>query len=278
MHCIMRGIEIPIESEKSMKRTTSNSVGRQERSDRRERFNRRLLGYSASAGAALAVAGTASTANAAIQYDLGFTGPITVSSANPTVSIDLTGGLIAPAFSVNWSGFSKKASTNLANPGWTYFKRAIHIAPKAAGAGAFASVAPVSIATNLPMGFVIGSGGRFSATKLGSIRHMNTVVNPPGGRNSSGTWFGEFFSVFGPPGYIGVKFNVGDQTDYGWIDFGESADGSVGTIYGWAYDDSGGPMAAGAPIPEPTSLAVWALGALAAAVGTGALRRWKKEA
>ena len=57
-----------------MKRAKSNSVGHQERRARRERLNRRLLGYTATAGAALAVAGAAGTANAEIIWDAGYSG------------------------------------------------------------------------------------------------------------------------------------------------------------------------------------------------------------
>ena len=75
-----------------MKRTQSNSVGLQERRARRDRLNRRLVGYTATAGAALAIAGTAGTANAGIVVDAGFTGPITVNSGSSPVDVNIVGG------------------------------------------------------------------------------------------------------------------------------------------------------------------------------------------
>ncbi len=52
----------------------------------------------------------------------------------------------------------------------------------------------------------------------------------------------------GALGYIGVKFHGHNDTDYdGWILFEGGADyyPLSGTIHGWAYEDSGGPITAG---------------------------------
>ena len=85
-------------------------------------------------------------------------------------------------------------------------------------------------------------------------------------------------SFLGTTGYIGVRFadpTTPAQTDYGWIEYAANDNATVGTIDSWAYDNSGAAVGAG-EVPEPTSLAVWALGALSAA-GVAVLRRWKKE-
>ena len=82
-----------------MKRTQSKSAGPHERRARRERLNRRLLGYSATAGNALAVAGAAGTADASIVVDAGFHGPYTVTN-NGSLNINMVGGSGGPEFSL----------------------------------------------------------------------------------------------------------------------------------------------------------------------------------
>jgi hypothetical protein len=87
-------------------------------------------------------------------------------------------------------------------------------------------------------------------------------------------------------GFVGVSFQVGAQTDYGWIRL-QVTDGGAGdgyphqvTAVDWAYDDSGAPSMAGhmggTAVPEPASatLALLAAGAL----GVCALRRRKQTA
>lgn len=41
-------------------------------------------------------------------------------------------------------------------------------------------------------------------------------------------------------GFLGVKFKVGDNTHYGWIQYEANGDASVGTIIDWAYEDTPG--------------------------------------
>lgn len=79
--------------------------------------------------------------------------------------------------------------------------------------------------------------------------------------------YGGFTNLAGTEarGFLGVRFLIGGQMKYGWIDVGvrpaTTAAGSGGIFfYGAAYESSGGPIAAGA-IPEPGTLAMLALGA-----------------
>jgi hypothetical protein len=56
-----------------------------------------------------------------------------------------------------------------------------------------------------------------------------------------------------------------DGEDYGWIKLSVSGGtnpytGPTATIEGWAYDDAGGDITTG-EVPEPTALALLALGA-----------------
>lgn len=82
---------------------------------------------------------------------------------------------------------------------------------------------------------------------------------------NQGTGAGNFTvdNVTGNPQYLGLKFQLasGGPTYYGWagVDITNATDLS-GVVTGYAYDDSGNAIAAGA-VPEPTGLALLALGA-----------------
>ena len=77
------------------------------------------------------------------------------------------------------------------------------------------------------------------------------------------------------PGYIGIRFDSGDGTKYGWIHIASVTNPTSYKIDGWAYDDSGQAIAAGQTtvVPEPTSIALFAAGAATIM----AKRRWKKK-
>ena len=64
--------------------------------------------------------------------------------------------------------------------------------------------------------------------------------------------------IVGNTQYIGVRFRVNDTGDdrYGWIgiDITNAAD-LTGVVTGYAFDDTGEPIAAGA-VPEPAGLAL----------------------
>ena len=249
-----------------MKHTKGNSAGPRGRCVRRCRLNRRLLGYTATAGAALAVAGTAGSADGAIVADNNFPGPITVNSLNPSVSFDLIGGGIhGSGFGIRlWSTNSSHFKSNeLAFVQWYPI-----------GAGAFNRVMTQNgIVSKLAKGATIGPNG--------AIINANDLVGlaAAGTYNASPFASGNFLGA--NPGYIGVKFslNYGHQTDYGWISHRNPRrclrchDYRLGLRRFRCADRRGRHRPA---IPEPTSLAVWALGALSAA-GVAMLRRWKKE-
>jgi hypothetical protein len=82
-------------------------------------------------------------------------------------------------------------------------------------------------------------GSLISSADTGSL-----FLNDPSGSNPS--W------VYGTRGYLGVQFTAGtDGLVNGWIDV---LYGPYLTVYGFAYETSGGPIAAGATaIPEPAS-------------------------
>jgi hypothetical protein len=80
-------------------------------------------------------------------------------------------------------------------------------------------------------------------------------------------------------GFMGVKFTEsgvnGGAAMYGWVQFTKDAGIPSGnptgiTIVDWAYDDSGASITAGAgAVPEPSSLALLAAGAMGLCVRRG---------
>ncbi|MGA3024786.1 MAG: PEP-CTERM sorting domain-containing protein [Bryobacteraceae bacterium] len=77
--------------------------------------------------------------------------------------------------------------------------------------------------------------------------------------------------------YALFSFPAGAHTDYGWIllsDFVSDTNGPDLTILGYAYDTSGNKIPAGdTGVPEPSTLAMAGLGALA--LGAAGVRRWR---
>lgn len=76
--------------------------------------------------------------------------------------------------------------------------------------------------------------------------------------------------------YVLFRFDVGSQTDYGWLELALGNPGGSGPfvrLIGYAYDTDGQPIPAGA-LPEPQRLPL-ALGALA--LGAVGVREWRKK-
>jgi hypothetical protein len=104
----------------------------------------------------------------------------------------------------------------------------------------------------LLLGTPIGPASTFSTTYDADLANQ-------------GTGAGNFTvdNITGNPQYLGLKFQLasGGPTYYGWIgvDITNATDLS-GQVTGFAYENSGGAIPAGA-IPEPSGLALLALGA-----------------
>jgi hypothetical protein len=105
----------------------------------------------------------------------------------------------------------------------------------------------------LPVGTIIGPDSDFSSTFDGTLRNQGTGEGNFTADNTDGN-----------PQYIGVRFqpDVGSPTYYGWIGFDiTNATDLTGRVTAYAYEDNAGvPIAAGA-VPEPSGLALLALGA-----------------
>ena len=113
-------------------------------------------------------------------------------------------------------------------------------------------------------------------TGSGEAFNYATAFAPGAVIDGSATEAGVFFgaqvlnsSTFTSGGYLGIQTSQGY---FGWMDLliepGAAGGNTRITVRGWAYDDSGAAIQAGA-VPEPTSLMLLAAGA----VGTAVRRR-----
>jgi hypothetical protein len=77
----------------------------------------------------------------------------------------------------------------------------------------------------------------------------------------------------GQQAFIGLKFDNSGTPNYGWADITVNSPASI-TLHGFAYDNTGSLLAAGDvnPVPEPSQIALFAIGA----TGIAAYRRRKQ--
>jgi hypothetical protein len=224
-------------------------------------LDRHFMGCAAAATLA-AVAGQAEHADAAIVY-------------SGVQNIALTNG--APGIYIN---LVTKASTSAPNSGWD-------INPYVnAGSSTFFGMYLPAVTTKLVKSSAAGAGGA-DVAKLpagATIDSTSTFIGQPaqfGFMNNAtvGDWTGTGL------GYMGLQFREpgvnGGATMYGWVQISKAiageppATGPTGiTFVDWAYDDTGAPIAAG-NVPEPSSLALLAAGAIGLLVrrGRAKLRR-----
>src|SRR5690606_19526628 len=119
----------------------------------------------------------------------------------------------------------------------------------------------------------LGSG--VSISSVNTFSNLDTAFANLAGGIGAPNWNG------GVTGFIGVSFDLGSGTRYGWIELQTPAtgfSGNTGTVLGYAYEDSGAAIVTGdtgglPAVPEPSPLLLLATGAL----GVLALKRRKQQ-
>ena len=198
------------------------------------RLNKHFVSCSAAAAGVASFFGGSAPADAAIVFSGIQNVPIHPASVNGGVYINIESPF---AFA---QGAVPRIDPSTLIPGWDlnpYFSgQSIYVAGNTRFVGA-------GSASNLALGTMIDSSQTFEPEVAKSVS-----------------------IPVGSTGYIGFRFDPetvgGAQTWYGWaqMSIGNNVD-TDGSVISWAYDDSGAGIAAGA-IPEPSSLAALAMGAV----------------
>jgi hypothetical protein len=205
------------------------------------RVDKRLAGYAALAGAALAAP---AAADAAIIYS----GPLSI----PIIAnID---GL--------YVNFVTGANANATVAGWDFN-------PYLTG-GFLTFFTSTGVANNNQ---VVGAAGVVSALAAGTLIGPASAYATAGAISTTGTVFRTTQST----AYVGIRFtNESTATiNYGWALISTSATtGFPATLLGYAFDNTGLPILAGqTAIPEPSTAALF--GVMAA--GALGVRAWRKR-
>ncbi len=185
-------------------------------------LNKRLLQYSVAAGAALSLASPLE-ASAAVHY-----------SGVQNILVDTNGG-----FALDMDTFSGNSHPN---PDFYFYNSAF---TSFIGSYAFNGVYGLN---NYNNELLVGTSKYLVESIPFSNQLQDITATPPPGFTyiatlnarvafkpvSSTYTFGNFV---GAPGYIGVRFLIGANTHYGWIQIQSAADLTSTTIIDWAYED-----------------------------------------
>lgn len=229
----------------------------------RPRFEKKLARYALAGGAILAApfaskAGVIYSGPVDIMTS-GNGGSISVSMDNTSIDFTLRTTVYSNAYPGGWGAYS------LDNAGaGTYFEQG----------SAIATGAVIGPSQTFPfVGITLGNQYAYYQSYTYSCGYKNeytcTGYSSSPSYGSSGSW--PNFSS----GYLGLKFTRNNQTYYGWAEIGTSVTTNSASVelYRYAYNDTpNASIQAGqiaSPTPEPSSLALFALGA----AGVLAVRR-----
>lgn len=121
-------------------------------------------------------------------------------------------------------------------------------------------------------------GGPVAALDSGYLIDSNTEGTPEEwfGIDDWGTFIrilntGKYGEFYNHRGYVGLEFEAEDGIHYGWLDIEGVETRSSIRIRGWAYESTPGAGIVAGAIPEPSSVILFAIGA----VGIWTIRRKK---
>ena len=220
-------------------------------------IDRKLAAYSAAA-TAMAALGGATGAEAAVIYT---PGQVTVNNGG-FYNVDFNHDTISD-FSFNNQAGGKNANRYYGNGDGTTVKSGVATAPYGTTSTRPAALA-VGALINGTLSYATDPGG--NANTLAG----DGTINPGTDDQNSG-----YFPTDGSVRYAGVKFFVGADTYYGWVGMtlqNPASNTSTGTITDFAYESTPGLGIAAGATPEPSGLALLALGA------AGLLRRKNRGA
>ena len=206
-----------------------------------------IVTYSLAAGAVLL--GTAG-ANAAVHHtDLG--AGVVLNTDGTTFDIDFNGG--GPEFTIAFGTAYHRVNVvyRTANASWR------------GGGGYGIGGGPNDGAITLNNGDNVDSGAQWGHNNLTGTNFYGNMAY-----TSFNLGYGSFAGTSDK--YLGVRFDIGGNTHYGWIQVQVPADVTFATITGYAYEDVADAQITAGAIPEPGSLALLAIGA-------AGLAAWRKK-
>ncbi len=211
------------------------------------KLERELIAYSLAAGAVLL--GAAGAKADIIHTDLGPGEVLNYDGA--TFDIDFDGGGAEFAIAFGTSYYRVDVVFITANASWR----------GGGGWGTGGGAAAGAVALN--NGDDVNAGAQWGHNNLtGTTFYGNMAYT------SFGSGYGSFYNTSDK--YLGVKFEIGGNTHYGWIQVQVAADVTDATITGYAFEDTPDAQITAGAVPEPGSLALLALGA-------AGLAAWRKK-